>query len=186
MSFSSSTDSNSSTRTASSMSSMSSGQTNYSSPQYQNQRQRSPSYTSQEYGATRERATMSPSASSKSDNMQRYVIINQVLPSICTQNNRLTNPHRTGSRYICMVGGCESNFSRSADLNRHYTTVHFPDPARLDCPKPRCSRKGDQGFTRQDHLTEHLRQYHGDQLPKRTSSKSKSTSTSQRTAKYVR
>lgn len=29
------------------------------------------------------------------------------------------------------------------------------------------------GFTREDHLTEHLRQFHGEQLAKRTSSKSK-------------
>lgn len=32
---------------------------------------------------------------------------------------------------------------------------------RLDCPRLNCSRKGDNGFTRRDHLTEHLRYYHG-------------------------
>jgi len=71
------------------------------------------------------------------------------------------------NRYLCMVPGCESSFSRSADLNRHYNSVHFPQNSRIDCPKHRCSRKGENGFPRHDHLKEHLRQYHGEGVPKR-------------------
>jgi len=71
------------------------------------------------------------------------------------------------TRYLCMVPACESSFSRSADLNRHYNSVHFPQNSMIDCPKHRCSRKGKNGFPRPDHLKEHLRQYHGEGLPKR-------------------
>ncbi|PGG97331.1 hypothetical protein AJ80_09719 [Polytolypa hystricis UAMH7299] len=153
MRFSSSTDSNSSTRTASSTSSsrqyMSQPLSAYPDPSYQSQRQRSSSRASQDYGGGHAALSQSPPRTMRGENLER-----------------------SGSRYVCMMSGCSSSFSRSADLNRHYTTVHFPDPTRLDCPKPRCTRKGNEGFTRQDHLNEHLRQYHGDNIPKRTSSKS--------------
>ncbi|KAI9651625.1 MAG: hypothetical protein M1829_002583 [Trizodia sp. TS-e1964] len=63
----------------------------------------------------------------------------------------------------CLVGGCDSagRFRRKADLIRHYKTVHF-HPDLIPCPRRRCSRKGDSGFKRQDHLMEHLRNFHGD------------------------
>jgi len=86
------------------------------------------------------------------------------------RGNGLTSfcfPIRPNNRYLCMVPGCESSFSRSADLNRHYNSVHFPQNSRIDCPKHRCSRKGENGFPRHDHLKEHLRQYHGEGVPKR-------------------
>ncbi|PGH01455.1 hypothetical protein GX51_05263 [Blastomyces parvus] len=167
MSYSSSTDSNSSTRTASSMTSTSSGHqqqpayygsqypttsAGFTDPIYQQQRQASVNYTaSPEYVLVTEETAMTPSRSSRSSGLER-----------------------SGSRYVCMFPLCESSFSRSADLSRHYPTVHFPDSVRLDCPKPRCSRKGEQGFTRQDHLNEHLRQYHKEPVAKRRSSKSSS------------
>ncbi|KAK2739392.1 hypothetical protein FQN55_009465 [Onygenales sp. PD_40] len=156
MSHSSSTGSNSSSRTASSMASADSSQPAYYShpstqtftdSSYQQQRQRSPSHAGQDYMMA-EQSSMSPSRSSRGA------------------------VERSGSRYVCMYPHCESSFSRSADLSRHYPTVHFPDTVRLNCPKPKCSRKGEQGFTRQDHLTEHLRQYHKEPVAKRRSSKS--------------
>jgi hypothetical protein len=63
---------------------------------------------------------------------------------------------------------CPSHFTRCADLNRHYATVHNPAGPKKDCPRKKCTRVGDNGFTRKDHLMEHLRQYHKDQtIPKR-------------------
>ncbi|KAL8984170.1 MAG: hypothetical protein Q9177_004770, partial [Variospora cf. flavescens] len=63
-------------------------------------------------------------------------------------------------------------FTRSFDLGRHLKT-HFPDDTpRLDCPKATaggaawCNRVGERGFTRQDHLNEHLRKVHLVDLPK--------------------
>ncbi|KAK6379050.1 hypothetical protein LTS17_006753 [Exophiala oligosperma] len=56
-------------------------------------------------------------------------------------------------------------FSRKADVTRHYKSRH--EVSRLDCPWPKCTRKGVQGFARSDHLTEHRRGYHQERIPKR-------------------
>ncbi|KAK1920025.1 hypothetical protein P3342_002321 [Pyrenophora teres f. teres] len=40
-------------------------------------------------------------------------------------------------------------------------TPEFP------CSVPRCNRVGDKGFTRRDHLVEHLRNFHHIDIPKR-------------------
>ncbi|KAJ9499553.1 hypothetical protein H2202_005136 [Exophiala xenobiotica] len=56
-------------------------------------------------------------------------------------------------------------FSRKADVTRHYKSQH--DITWLDCPWPKCLRKGTQGFPRKDHLTEHQRGYHQEPIPKR-------------------
>ncbi|TPX22911.1 hypothetical protein DIZ76_014792 [Coccidioides immitis] len=86
-----------------------------------------------------------------------------------SRSSRQDSQPRSSPRYICVHPGCESSFSRPADLSRHQVSVHFRDGVMLDCPKPRCTRKGDQGFSRQDHLIEHLRQFHCMKLAKRTS-----------------
>ncbi|KAJ5162121.1 hypothetical protein N7492_007513 [Penicillium capsulatum] len=64
--------------------------------------------------------------------------------------------------------GCDScgkTFTRFADLKRHQSSVHFP--VFRNCPVDHCSRKGSNGFPRQDHLVEHLRSYHHLDVPKR-------------------
>ncbi|KAF2841905.1 hypothetical protein M501DRAFT_927664, partial [Patellaria atrata CBS 101060] len=38
----------------------------------------------------------------------------------------------------------------------------------FQCDVPKCSRVGDNGFTRKDHLTEHRRSYHGLSIPKKS------------------
>ncbi|KAJ5288992.1 hypothetical protein N7478_002022 [Penicillium angulare] len=60
---------------------------------------------------------------------------------------------------------CHKTFTRFADLKRHQTSVHFP--VFRNCPVEHCSRKGSNGFPRQDHLVEHLRSYHHLDVPKR-------------------
>lgn len=60
---------------------------------------------------------------------------------------------------------CGKAFTRSADLKRHQTSVHYP--VFQDCPMPDCARKGGNGFPRKDHLLEHLRAYHHVPVPKR-------------------
>jgi hypothetical protein len=63
---------------------------------------------------------------------------------------------------------CYKAFARKADLQRHESCVHDKEKMlRLDCTFKKCSRKGDAGFLRKDHLTEHLRHFHGVDLPKR-------------------
>ncbi|KAJ5692431.1 hypothetical protein N7462_001854 [Penicillium macrosclerotiorum] len=60
---------------------------------------------------------------------------------------------------------CGKSFTRFADLKRHQTSVHYP--VFRNCPVEHCSRKGSNGFPRQDHLVEHLRSYHHLDVPKR-------------------
>jgi hypothetical protein len=64
-------------------------------------------------------------------------------------------------------GQPKKHFSRKADVTRHIKSRH--DVKYIDCPKSKCERKGRQGFTRRDHLTEHLRGFHNAKLPKRQS-----------------
>lgn len=63
---------------------------------------------------------------------------------------------------------CDKSFARKADLQRHQSCVHDKDQMeRLDCTFRKCTRKGVNGFLRKDHLTEHLRHFHNQKLPKR-------------------
>ena len=58
-----------------------------------------------------------------------------------------------------------TSYFRKADLARHVRSAH--ERQYIDCPKRNCVRKGDQGFTRNDHLMEHRRQFHMEKLPKK-------------------
>ncbi|KAE8838465.1 hypothetical protein PTNB73_03519 [Pyrenophora teres f. teres] len=81
-------------------------------------------------------------------------------------------PTRSTSRtktWSCDIHGCTSsaNFTRLADLQRHQSTVHGMGTPEFPCSVPRCNRVGDKGFTRRDHLVEHLRNFHHIDIPKR-------------------
>ncbi|KAF7503186.1 hypothetical protein GJ744_004219 [Endocarpon pusillum] len=85
------------------------------------------------------------------------------LPEVLTHRERFYCEHSTCHD----KHGHRPSFSRCADLNRHYQVVH--GSALLDCPWPRCERRGPRGFLRLDHLIEHRRGYHHDNIPKRES-----------------
>ena len=55
-------------------------------------------------------------------------------------------------------------FGRRTDAARHVKTQHFPK--WFDCQFKKCERKGSHGFNRKDHYTEHLRDYHHQDIPK--------------------
>jgi hypothetical protein len=63
------------------------------------------------------------------------------------------------------IGRANRLFRRKADVTRHLKSTH--NKTYLNCPKCKCHRKDFNGFTRQDHLVEHLRQYHQENIPKR-------------------
>jgi hypothetical protein len=65
------------------------------------------------------------------------------------------------------TGQPNRRFSRKADVSRHIKTTH--EKEYISCPYNRCPRTGVNGFTRQDHLTEHLRGYHKEMVDKRRS-----------------
>ncbi|MCJ1338921.1 hypothetical protein MMC09_004210 [Bachmanniomyces sp. S44760] len=68
--------------------------------------------------------------------------------------------------FVCLTPNCTSKavFTRAADLDRHMQTVHIA--TKMDCPHQWCGRQGQHGFTRKDHLRDHLRQVHMKDLPK--------------------
>jgi hypothetical protein len=74
-------------------------------------------------------------------------------------------------RYYCDQSTCvdrhgqRSSFNRRAELNRHTQAIH--NGVKLDCPWPRCERKGERGLARLDHLIEHRRGFHHEDTPKR-------------------
>ncbi|RHZ50965.1 hypothetical protein CDV55_101435 [Aspergillus turcosus] len=74
---------------------------------------------------------------------------------------------KSSKPYACE--DCGKAFTRSADLKRHQTSVHYP--VYQDCPVEHCPRKDLNGFPRRDHLIEHLRSYHHMDLPKRRMTK---------------
>ncbi|KAH3971978.1 hypothetical protein HBH98_002690 [Parastagonospora nodorum] len=81
-------------------------------------------------------------------------------------------PTRSNSRtktWTCEISGCTSsaNFTRLADLQRHQSTVHGMGTPEFPCTVAHCNRVGDKGFTRRDHLVEHLRNFHHMDIPKR-------------------
>jgi hypothetical protein len=86
-------------------------------------------------------------------------------PSSLNFKDHLTSP-RT---WTCDIPSCTSsaNFTRLADLQRHQSTVHGVGSPEYPCTVPRCNRIGDKGFTRRDHLVEHLRNFHHMDIPKR-------------------
>ena len=70
-------------------------------------------------------------------------------------------------QYPCLYHGCEHISIRSFDLQRHMKK-HIPIPAedKFDCPGRGCGRVGINGFDRKDPMTEHLRNYHRQELSK--------------------
>ncbi|KAF2399598.1 hypothetical protein EJ06DRAFT_557391 [Trichodelitschia bisporula] len=80
-------------------------------------------------------------------------------------NSGMSVTSRSSKKPHCCAA-CNAEFARKADLTRHFECTHDENSKRFDCTMPRCSRKGREGFTRKDHLTEHLRNYHQQDIPK--------------------
>ena len=71
--------------------------------------------------------------------------------------------------YPCLQSGCDASFRRVTDLKRHSNAVH--NPQLIDCPYAHvyCGRTGENGFSRKDHLNEHIREVHKRDPAKRPS-----------------
>ena len=62
------------------------------------------------------------------------------------------------SRHHCTFEGCASSFARPGDLKRHFRR-HSAVTELFSCPH--CQRRsGQNGFKREDHLSQHLRNCH--------------------------
>jgi len=82
----------------------------------------------------------------------------------------------TSKKFKCDFDGCNSAFARKADRDRHKFCVHNKGTSeKKDCPEESCTRKGEHGFTRTDHLTEHLRNFHHREIERRRRGRPRST-----------
>lgn len=91
------------------------------------------------------------------------------LPSPSVEAARASDGADPTRKWPCKLAECAGRrpFKRHADLLRHMSTVHHKeDMEKFDCPRRSCPRKGENGFTRKDHLTEHLRNFHVQDIPK--------------------
>ncbi|KAK3994657.1 zinc finger protein AEBP2 [Cladorrhinum sp. PSN332] len=78
--------------------------------------------------------------------------------------------HPEKQLYPCLVPGCkQKGFSRSADLERHHNMVHLDETKKkkFACDYKKCSRH-EMPFFRQDHFRDHLRDFHKEDLPRRS------------------
>jgi len=71
------------------------------------------------------------------------------------------NPPSSGP-FTCNVQGCSRSYRRIHELRRH-ERVHLSTRPHA-CRFSNCRRSGQNGFTRKDHLKQHLRQVHGASL----------------------
>ncbi|RYP56573.1 hypothetical protein DL771_011752 [Monosporascus sp. 5C6A] len=74
---------------------------------------------------------------------------------------------------ICLRPGCNSKpFKRKADLDRHYQQVHWDSSIKpsFPCDYTRCTRFT-KPFIRADHYRDHCRDYHREDLFRRSPSK---------------
>ncbi|KAK1761778.1 hypothetical protein QBC33DRAFT_582148 [Phialemonium atrogriseum] len=72
-------------------------------------------------------------------------------------------------KYVCLAPDCPSKpFSRVADLDRHYKSVHNRDEEKetFFCDYKKCLRH-EEPLNRFDHLRDHLRDFHKEELPKK-------------------
>ncbi|KAF2753412.1 hypothetical protein EJ05DRAFT_505052 [Pseudovirgaria hyperparasitica] len=90
--------------------------------------------------------------------------------SECEEDSRTSTtkpPKKSKKIWRCERPGCSSTaeFGRKADLDRHTDTVHEKRKS-FACPHRSCDRSI-RPFTRKDHLIEHRRAYHGEEIQKR-------------------
>ena len=62
--------------------------------------------------------------------------------------------------YTCTNDRCRIRTKRKDDVKRHYATVHCKNPERFPCHVIGCPFGGENGFTRKDKLTSHMKSTH--------------------------
>lgn len=86
----------------------------------------------------------------------------------CVNTSEESNPKSsmtTGSAippsgpFMCDIDGCHRSYKRVHEMRRH-KRVHSSTKPHA-CTFTNCRRSGQNGFSRKDHLRQHLRQVHG-------------------------
>ena len=62
--------------------------------------------------------------------------------------------------FTCRDDRCQIRTKRKDDVKRHYATVHCKNPERFPCHVIGCPFGGENGFTRKDKLTSHMKSTH--------------------------
>ncbi len=62
--------------------------------------------------------------------------------------------------FTCKNDRCQIRTKRKDDVKRHYATVHCKNPERFPCHVIGCRFGGENGFTRKDKLTSHMKSTH--------------------------
>ena len=62
--------------------------------------------------------------------------------------------------FTCKDDRCQIRTKRRDDVKRHYATVHCKNPQRYPCHVIGCQFGGENGFTRKDKLTSHMKSTH--------------------------
>ena len=62
--------------------------------------------------------------------------------------------------FTCKNDRCQIRTKRKDDVKRHYATVHCKNPERFPCHVIGCPFGGENGFTRKDKLTSHMKSTH--------------------------
>ncbi|KAA6411278.1 MAG: hypothetical protein FRX48_04558 [Lasallia pustulata] len=70
-----------------------------------------------------------------------------------------------GGKFVCPV--CPQAKCACIDDLRRHMRKHVPGARPYECPELACSYKGELGFYRKDKLTDHLRNRHGRNIPKK-------------------
>ena len=93
--------------------------------------------------------------------------------SAATTTPTTTKERSPSGPFVCLWDdACQRSFARDYDRTRHMKT-HWPEEAkpRYDCPEaeyvPWCDRKGENAFSRLDHMHQHRRNVHMVPLPKK-------------------
>ncbi|KAH7193854.1 uncharacterized protein B0J16DRAFT_336142 [Fusarium flagelliforme] len=92
-------------------------------------------------------------------------------PKTCSGGCSTAERSRDEITFSCPYPECTSRpFKRNADLQRHYKRTHSDEPDSVySCDCRGCFREGEP-FHRLDHFRDHLRQYHGEDIPRRGAS----------------
>ena len=101
-------------------------------------------------------AQVQPSLYSAQTSQDSYLPQNQVTSG----GTRHDSPGYTNGDLLCFHDGCDFITQSPFDLGRHLQKHPSPETERYDCPGRGCGCTGEHGFTRKDHLTEHLRKVH--------------------------
>ena len=62
--------------------------------------------------------------------------------------------------FTCKDDHCHIRTKRKDDVKRHYATIHCKNPERFPCHVIGCPFGGENGFTRKDKLTSHMKSTH--------------------------